>query len=169
MGTRTTIDIEECCRIAAVQYNQVYSYDKDDDDEDSPFLMIVRKGDHFWIDTNFREGWIDDAAPLLNLFERLHEDMAKLLRATREWTEMKTKAGECEFLCDQSEAVFTCGKYVVKMKPHLDLGRQVITAAVEDTQTNTKTLHELCGELTAETAGTAIKLHIVEVNAKEQS
>ena len=167
MGTKISIDIKECCRLAGIPFCQSYAYEKDEDDEASPFLYIHRQGDSFYIDTNFHDGWHDDTAPLADLFARLRDDMEKLFRATRTWSEMKQKAGECDFSCDQSEATFNCNEYVVKMVKRWNRSRRqmIVTASVENTKTNVKTEHELSDELTAESASTAIRLHIANINA----
>lgn len=152
--------------MAGVPYTQTYEYSPsdDEDDYDADYIGINRVGDSFSITCTFRDGWITDGAPLVRIFERLREDLNKITVATRKWTEMKRKNGECTFVCEHKETVFECDNFIVTMSREWAPGTNkiIVKATVENTETHTRSEHVLA-EISADAAAAAIKLHLAEV------
>lgn len=165
MGTEVTIDLKECCQMAGVPYTQTYEYSPSDDenDYDADYIGIDRVGDSFSITSTFRDGWVTDGAPLVRIFERLREDLNKITVATRKWTEMKRKNGDCNFLCTVKESVFECNNFIVTMEHVWAPGasKKIVKATVENTKTHDRSEHVLA-EISADAAAAAIKLHLAE-------
>lgn len=152
--------------MAGVPYMQTYEYTTSDDEDDyeADYVAIDRVGDSFSINCVFRYGWISDAAPLVRLFERLREDLNQIKVATRKWTEMKRKNGECTFVCEHKETVFECDNFIVTMSREWAPGtnKMIAKATVENTKTHDRSEHVLA-EISADAAAAAIKLHLAEV------